>query len=129
MNSLGALFAFVVMGSAIPSCPLRAASPEMQKLIDAFVGDWVGSENFEVSASRQGQTRQGTASFRAGPGFSLIEDYKSNGSAGELNFLGILWWDQPTRVYRLLTCSNNDGCQVRGNAKWEGNALVNSWEE
>src|SRR6266496_6275039 len=123
MKSLGALFVFVAIGSAILSCPLRAdhppapkpfstelcASPEMQKLIDAFVGDWVVSENFEVSASRQDQTRQGTASFRAGPGFSLIEDYKSNGSAGELNFLGILWWDQAARVYRLLTCVNNDG--------------------
>ena len=25
--------------------------------------------------------------------------------------------------------ANNDGCQLRGTAKWEGKELVNSWEE
>jgi hypothetical protein len=104
-------------------------SAEMQRLLDAFRGDWTVSESFEVSESRQGRTRQGTASFRAGPGFSLIEDYKSNGSAGELNFLALLWWDESAKVYRLLTCANNDGCEVRGTAQWEGNRLVNSWDE
>ena len=104
-------------------------SPEMQKLSDAFVGKWKVTESFEVSASMQGKTRQGTASFRLGPGASLIEDYQSNGSAGPLSFLGLLWWDPSGHVYRLLTCANNDGCHPRGSAKWEGNKLVNSWEE
>lgn len=104
-------------------------SPEMQRLLDVFGGNWAVAEDFQVSASRQGQMRQGIASFRAGPGFSLIEDYRSSGSAGELNFLGLLWWDQKAQVYRFLTCANNDGCVVRGTAKWEGNELVNSWKE
>jgi hypothetical protein len=51
--------------------------PEIEKLLDAFAGNWTVSETFEVSASRQGKTRQGTASFRIGPGFSLVEDYRS----------------------------------------------------
>jgi len=59
----------------------------------------------------------------------LIEDYRSTGSAGTLSFLGLLWWDESTHIYRLLTCANNDGCQLRGTAKWEGKELVNSWEE
>jgi hypothetical protein len=101
----------------------------MQKLSDAFVGKWKVTESFEVSASMQGNTRQGTASFRLGPGASLIEDYQSNGSAGPLSFLGLLWWDPSGHVYRLLTCANNDGCDPRGSAKWEGNKLANSWEE
>jgi hypothetical protein len=104
-------------------------SPEMRRLLDTFTGDWTVKETFEVSASRQGKARQGTASFRAGPGFSLLEDYRSNGSAGNLRFLAVLWWDQTDQVYRLLTCANNDGCGLRGTAKWEGKALVNSWEE
>jgi hypothetical protein len=103
----------------------------MKRLLDAFVGNWRVSETFEVGTgrSRQGDTRQGTASFRAGPGYSLIEDYRSTGSAGSLSFLGLLWWDSSAHVYRLLTCANNDGCQLRGTAKWEGKELVNSWEE
>jgi hypothetical protein len=104
-------------------------SPEMQRIIDTFSGNWTVRETFEVSASRQGKTRQGTASFRVGPGFSLIEDYRSGGSAGSLRFLALLWWDQTAQVYRLLTCANNDGCSMRGTVIWEGKELVNSWEE
>ena len=118
-------------GATVPksaSSDLRPA-PEMQRLLDAFVGSWHVNESFEVSASRQGKTRQGTATFRAGPGYSLIEDYRSTGSAGTLSFLGLLWWDESAHIYRLLTCANNDGCQLRGTAKWEGKELVNSWEE
>ena len=118
-------------GATVPksaSSDLRPA-PEMQRLLDAFVGNWHVNESFKVSASRQGKTRQGTATFRAGPGYSLIEDYRSTGSAGTLSFLGLLWWDESAHIYRLLTCANNDGCQLRGTAKWEGKELVNSWEE
>jgi len=104
-------------------------SPEMQRLLDTFAGDWTVKETFEVSASRHGKTRQGTASFRTGPGLSMMEDYRSSGSAGNLRFLALLWWDQTSKVYRLLTCANNDGCGLRGTASWDGKALVNSWEE
>lgn len=104
-------------------------SPEMQRLIDTFSGDWVVRETFELNPSPNRKTRQGSASFHAGPGFSLIEDYRSNGSAGTLRFFALLWWDQTAQVYRLLTCANSDGCSMRGTAKWEGKVLVNSWEQ
>jgi hypothetical protein len=104
-------------------------SPEMRKLFDAFAGSWQVGETFEVSTERRGKTRQGTASFRSGPGYSLIEEYRSTGSAGSLSFLALLWWDPPAHIYRLLTCANDDGCQLRGTARWEGKELVNSWEE
>lgn len=103
-------------------------SPEMQRLFDAFAGRWEVSETFEVSPKDQGRTRQGTATFREGPGYSLIEDYRSTGSAGDLRFLGLFWWDQSAHTYRLLTCANNDGCELRGTVKWEGQRLVNSWD-
>jgi hypothetical protein len=104
-------------------------SPEMARLLQAFTGDWSVSENFEISQSRRGGARQGVASLKAGPGFSLLEEYKSNGTAGELRFLGVFWWDPTSRVYRLLTCSNNDGCGLRGTGVWEGDRFVNTWEE
>ena len=103
--------------------------PEMERVFQTFVGTWQVRETFEVSRSQEGKTREGTASYRAGPGYSLIEDYRSNGSAGMLHFFSILWWDTSAHVYRLLTCANNEGCQMRGTAKWEGKELVNSWEE
>jgi hypothetical protein len=104
-------------------------SPEMQKLFDAFVGSWRVSESFEISTSRQGKTRKGTASFRTGAGFSLIEDYNSDGSAGPLSFLALIWWDRQEQIYRFLTCANSDGCAPRGTSRWEGNKFVNSWVE
>ena len=142
MNRIGTSAAFIALLGALwggthnPGAtgqkPVRSevrTSAEMQKLADAFDGVWNVTETFEVSASQQGKTRRGIASFRLGPGVSLIEDYQSNGSAGELKFFALLWWDQSVRVYRLLTCANNDGCRLRGTAKWEGQEFVNSWEE
>jgi hypothetical protein len=104
-------------------------SAEIQRLLKAFAGQWSVSENFEVSASNPGRTRQGRATFTVGPGFSLIENYRSNGSAGDLRFLGILWWDPKSNTYPFFTCANDQGCAVRGSARWEGNNLVNTWEE
>ena len=104
-------------------------APEMQKLYDAFVGSWQVTETFEISAERQGKAREGTARFRTAPGPSLIEEYRSTGSAGSLSFLALLWWDPSAHIYRLLTCANNDGCHLRGTARWEDKELVNSWEE
>jgi hypothetical protein len=104
-------------------------APETQKLYDAFVGSWQVTERFEISTERQGKAREGTARFRTAPGPSLIEEYRSTGSASSLSFLALLWWDPSGHIYRLLTCANNDGCQLRGTVRWEGKELVNSWEE
>lgn len=138
---------FIALFGAIPGNPQNAgtATPrsvsdgsrpasQMQRLFDAFIGNWRVTETFEisnpaVSTMPQGSIRQGTASFRAGPGPSIIEHYKSSGPSGNLNALALFWWDSSDHVYRLLICANNEGCELRGTAKWEGGNLVNSWEE
>ena len=109
--------------------PSLNPSAEIDRLLKAFGGDWNVSEDFEVSASKQGQSRQGYATFTAGPGFSLVENYRSSGSAGDLSFLGILWWDPKSNAYPFFTCTNDNGCNIRGNARWEGKNLVNTWQE
>ena len=109
--------------------PAPRPSPEMRRVFEAFLGDWDVVESFQVSARHRGESRRGGAIFREGAGFSLVEEYRSNGSAGALRFLGVLWWDAPAGVYRFLTCVNEEGCEVRGTARWEGTALVNSWVE
>jgi hypothetical protein len=118
-----------INGLTTPNVGGPRPSPEMQKLFDAFQGNWNVVENFEISASCQGRSRTGNASFRSGPGSALIEDYASDGFAGPLRFLALLWWDPSAREYRLLTCANNDGCRLRGSAKWQGQVLVNTWTE
>jgi hypothetical protein len=115
--------------AASPAPSPAPPSPEMRRVLDAFVGDWDVEETFEVSARHRGEGRRGTATFREGAGPALVEVYRSDGSAGPLRFLGVLWWDAAAARYRFLTCANADGCEVRGTARWEGAALVNSWEE
>jgi hypothetical protein len=104
-------------------------SPEVKKLLQSFAGDWSVSENFEISATKQGRTRQGVCRIKAAPGFSMLEDCRTNGSAGELRFLAVLWWDPKADAYQFFTCANHDGCVVRGTARWQGDDLVNTWEE
>ena len=140
IKKLSAIFAFAVLILPRVVYPTQSetsqkesiapqASPEMRRLSDAFLGNWRVSESFEIEPAKRGMTREGTASFRLGAGVSLVEDYHSNGSAGDLHFLALLWWDGSKHFYRLLTCANNSGCELRGSARWEGNALVNSWQE
>jgi hypothetical protein len=104
-------------------------SPQVNKLLDAFAGDWSVSESFEVSATEQSRTRQGSCTIRETPGFSMLEECKTNGSAGELRFMAILWWDPNSEAYQFFNCFNQGGCALRGTAHWEGSNLVNAWEE
>jgi len=114
-------------GRASPPEPLRP-SPAMARLYRAFLGEWDVHESFEVGGPRPGATRDGTATFREGAGFSLVEDYQSDGTAGELRFLALLWWDPAAGAYPLMTCANSRGCAMRGTARWEGDTLVNAWD-
>src|SRR5882724_12114673 len=47
---------------------IESESPGMQRLLNAFVGKWAVKETFDVTASKRGKTREGTATFRTGPG-------------------------------------------------------------
>lgn len=117
-------------GATSPKSPAAfEPSPEVKKLLQAFAGDWSVTENFEVSATKQGRTRQGDCTIKAAPGFSMVEDCRTDGSAEELRFLAVLWWDPKADAYQFFSCANREGCAVRGTARWDGNNLVNTWEE
>jgi hypothetical protein len=111
----------------------RAASPAMNKLFQAFVGDWAVRETFQRNEfSPKGGERKGMARFRVGTGgTSLIEDYHSDGSAGKLDFLLVIWWNAPAGTYQVFTCSNgsDNAGQLRGSAHWERATLVNDYVE
>jgi hypothetical protein len=143
MKSLGALLILTAVvawaqpqrdtvtapGTNRPSPGTLQPSLPMRRLLKTFSGEWKVSEAVEVSATQQGRTRQGLCTIQAGPGFSMLEDCRTNGSAGELQFLAVLWWDSKADAYPFFTCANIEGCAMRGTARWEGNRLVNSWEE
>lgn len=105
----------------------------MARLARAFLGAWNTSESFARSdLSPNGGERAGTARFHlATGGTTLVEDYHSNGSAGKLDFMVIIWWNQEAGSYEFFTCGNGgkNPCRLRGTAHWDGDSFVNEYEE
>jgi hypothetical protein len=111
----------------------RAVRSAMNKLFQAFVGDWAVRETFQMNEFfPKGGERKGMVRFRVGTGgTSLIEDYHSDGSAGRLDFLLVIWWNAPASTYQVFTCSSgsDNAGQLRGSAHWEQATLVNEYVE
>jgi len=110
-----------------------AANPEMARLAKALAGDWntsesmVKSEFFPNGGFRHGRSHIGLV---AG-GMSLFAEFHSNGSAGKLDGLYVIWWDKPANIYRFFVCFTDlqTPCKLRGTAHWEGDTFVNDYEE
>jgi len=123
----------LVHAQCYASAAESTTSPAMKRLFHAFVGHWRVEETFAQSEFfPKGGSRTGRAHFTIGTsGTSLIEDYHSNGSAGKLDFLMVVWWDSEIQRYRVFTCSNNpkNAGKLRGTAHWERGTFVNDYEE
>jgi hypothetical protein len=123
----------LVYAQCYASAAESTASPAMKHLFQAFVGYWRVEETFAQSEFfPKGGSRRGRAHFSIGTGgTSLIEDYHSNGSAGKLDFLMVVWWDSEIQRYRVFTCSNDsqNAGKLRGTAHWERGTFVNDYEE
>jgi hypothetical protein len=109
------------------------SSPEIERLVKSFGGEWKVVETFEHSEFfPNGGTRKGTARVSLGTGgTTVIEDYHSDGTAGRLDLIAVIWWDKDAKLYRFFTCANNvnRACELRGTAHWEGETFVNDYEE
>jgi hypothetical protein len=109
-----------------------ASNPEMQRLERALAGTWITSESFAHNEFYpNGAERKGTARFSlATGGTSLIEEVHSDGSAGRLDFMVVIWWDNEAKIYKFFTCGNggNNPCKIRGTAQWDGGSFVNDYE-
>ncbi len=110
-----------------------ASSPEMARLAKALGGDWNTAESMEKSEFfPNGGSRHGSAHIQlVAGGTSLFAEFHSNGSAGKLDGLYVIWWDKPANIYRFFVCFNDSKtpCKLRGTAHWEGNNFVNDYEE
>lgn len=116
------------------NAPTRSASgPEIERLAKALAGDWDTAETMERSEFfPNGGSRQGIAHVRlVAGGTTLLDEVRSNGSAGELDGMVAIWWDQGASAYRFFVCFNDPRhpCKVRGTARWEGDRFINDYEE
>ena len=107
--------------------------PEMERLAKALVGDWNTTETMEQGEFfPNGGSRHGVVEVRlAAGGTTLIYEVHSDGSAGKLDGMLVIWWDKDANLYRVFVCFNNPShpCEMRGTAHWEGDSLVNDYEQ
>ena len=131
-----ALFAF----PAIPNAQVKEIgetsvqpTPEIKKLFEALGGDWDTTEKREhTQFFPNGGERKGRSHIRLGAGgATLVLEGHSDGSAGPLSYIVVIWWDKPTSLYGYFACfkDGDSGCEARGTAHWEGNNFVNDYEE
>ena len=109
-------------------------SPELSRLAQALAGDWSNSEVMERSGFfPSGGERRGSSHCQLDTGgTTLICQGESDGTAGMLNHLIVMWWDDRAKLYGFFACfkENGDaGCKVRGTAHWEGDLFVNDYTE
>jgi hypothetical protein len=111
----------------------RSAVPEMDRLAQALVGDWNTTETMEHSEIfPNGGSRHGVVHVRlAAGGTTLLYEVHSDGPAGKLEGMLVIWWDKGASLYRLFGCFNNPAhpCKMRGSAHWDGETFVNDYEE
>ena len=100
-------------------------SPEMKKLAHLIAGRWQVEEKYEVTAfTPQGGEGKGTEVIHRGPaGLSLILNYSSNGSMGEVQGNGIISWN-PKDGYQQFWVDNGAAGGALWLGKWEGDSLV-----
>ena len=81
----------------------------MERLAKALVGDWNTTETMERGESfRNGGSRHGVVHVRlAAGGTTLIYEVHSDGSAGKLDGMLVIWWDKEASLYRVFVCFNN----------------------
>jgi hypothetical protein len=109
-------------------------APQLERLICSLAGEWSTEENYEPSdLLPKGGKGHSTDSYRPGPGrLSLIEEYKSEGDAGESSGIGIIWWDGNAERFSFVWCDSfalDRGCRVSSQSgRWERNSYVETDE-
>ena len=123
-------FAPAGMGRTVPksSHPL-VIDDSMKSLIKAFAGSWaihLSSDASEPEAN--GSVGNGEEIWRAGPGSnSLIEEYNSTGTEGDIAGLGIFWREENDKRFKVFWCDNTApvACRtLRAKTDWRGGRLV-----
>jgi len=109
-----------------------AAGQEMARLARALAGDWSTTETMQQSRFfPNGGSRHGKVHVKlAAGGTTLIYEVQSDGSAGKLDGMLVIWWDKATSLYQFFACFNDPAhpCGPRGTAHWEGETFVNDYD-
>ena len=109
-----------------PNADRPKPSAEMKKLARAIGGRWQVDEKYEVTPfTPQGGEGKGSATIHRGPGgLSLITNYVSNGSMGEVHGAGITTWSSEDKAFKQFWVDNGSPAGALWMGKWDGENLV-----
>jgi hypothetical protein len=84
---------------------------EMNKLYPR-IGTWqVTIRTLPGHGSLQEGVDNGLMKIEKGPGgFSIVQDFRSHGSSGEVVGQSYTWWDERAGTYKSVWCDNMQGC-------------------
>lgn len=84
---------------------------EMNKLYPR-IGKWQATiRTRPIHESPQEGVDNGIMNVRKGPGgFSIVQDFRSHGSSGEVVGQSYTWWDAHAGTYKSVWCDNMQGC-------------------
>jgi hypothetical protein len=109
-----------------PAAGMEMPKPpaEIQKMMP-MLGTWSATIKTEPGPwAPKGGTDKGSMIVKKGPGgFSIMQEFKSNGSTGPFVGHGNIWWDKNANHFGDLWCDSIAGCtlassQMEGDKKW-----------
>jgi hypothetical protein len=112
----------------------KGSSPQMQKVVEAFLGTWsIAETTIPPPGTSMGATHSGTEVWRtATGGITLIEENQTRLANGDAHDTALIWWDRKAERIQGLWCAdiNSEGCSSF-KVTWEGGEIVmaGEWED
>ncbi len=85
--------------------------PEMSALYPR-IGTWrVVIRTLPSESLPEGGVDEGVMVMKKGPGgFSIVQEFSSQGSSGKVTGQSYAWWDAGAKAYKSVWCDNVQGC-------------------
>lgn len=105
--------------------PAAKPGPEMEKL-KFLLGTWTYTETYEKTPLYpNGGQNTGTYISKLGPGgFSIVNDFHSEGPVGDFQGLDIITWDPAVQSYKSYIFPNDAPSVFIRTGHWEGETLI-----
>ena len=102
---------FATTDNTVAAPTTNMPPPEMSALYPR-VGKWNVVVRTEPGrSSPKGGVDRGVMTIVKGPGgFSVVQDFWSNGTSGHVVGQSYTWWDAQSKAYKSVWCDNMQGC-------------------
>ncbi len=99
--------------AAVAASPTTAGAPPPETAaLYPRIGKWqVTIHTSPAENSAKGGVDHGVMTITKGPGgFSIVQDFRSQGVSGHIVGQSYAWWDAQAKAYKSVWCDNQQGC-------------------